>query len=95
MNTKYLLVFCPGIDVDIDVEHEGHRTKVTPTPTPPDSEGPPSVKSDGGLGASDGAEAKEGSVEVDGLSSLGSASGGAKVGHTHTHTTFGFLLFSY
>lgn len=65
-----------GIDVDIDVEHEGKRTKVT---TPPGSGGHPGARSDNGTGRSEGAGANEGDMEVDELSSLGSASGLAKV----------------
>ncbi|XP_010899401.2 sequestosome-1 [Esox lucius] len=67
-----------GIDVDIDVEHEGKRAKViVPTPAPSGSGGPPSARSDSGsrTGGVDEAEAKEGDMEVemDGISSLGSA----------------------
>ncbi|XP_035600456.1 sequestosome-1 isoform X2 [Oncorhynchus keta] len=70
-----------GIDVDIDVEHEGKRTKVmTPNPTPPGSGGHPGARSDNGTGWSEGAGANDGDMEVDELSSLGSASGLAKGG---------------
>ncbi|CDQ61749.1 unnamed protein product [Oncorhynchus mykiss] len=70
-----------GIDVDIDVEHEGKRTKVmTPNPTPSRSGGHPGARSDNGTGGSEGAGANEGDMEVDELSSLGSASGLAKGG---------------
>ncbi|XP_021417046.2 sequestosome-1 [Oncorhynchus mykiss] len=64
-----------GIDVDIDVELEAKRTKVmTPNPSPPGSGGPPSARSNNGTGVSEGDGTKEGDMEVDGLSSLGSAS---------------------
>ncbi|XP_045065114.1 sequestosome-1-like [Coregonus clupeaformis] len=64
-----------GIDVDIDVEHEVKRTKVmTTNPTPLGSGGPPSARSDNVTGGSEGAGAKEGDMDVDGLSSLGSTS---------------------
>lgn len=62
-----------GIDVDIDVEHEGQRTKVTPTP--PGSAGPPSAT---GPGDSVGSEVRQEEMEVEGTSSIGSASGGDK-----------------
>lgn len=76
----YLSMLPAGIDVDIDVEHEGKRTKVmTPNPTPSRSGGHPGARSDNGTGGSEGAGANEGDMEVDELSSLGSASGLAKV----------------
>ncbi|KAL0974294.1 hypothetical protein UPYG_G00218420 [Umbra pygmaea] len=70
-----------GIDVDIDVEHEGKRAKVmVPNPTPPGSGGPPSTGTDRGAGGMEGAAGKQGDMEVDELSSLGSASDLAKGG---------------